>query len=88
LVPEDGEVVERTETKIVARWWNRCSTLEACKALGLHTREICRKAYHRLVQEFLSSLHPGLRFERNYEALRPCVPYCEEIIVLGNPSGE
>ena len=80
--PEDGEIVEHTETKMVTRWWNRCSTLEACKTLGLDTREICRKAYHRPVQEFLSRVHPGLRFERNYDALRPYAPYCEEIIVL------
>jgi hypothetical protein len=81
--PKDGEIVEQTERKVVTRWWNRCSTLEACNTLGLDTRVICRKAYHRPVQEFLSRVHPSLRFERNYEALRPHTPYCEEIIILG-----
>jgi hypothetical protein len=80
--PEDGEIVERTERRIVTRWWNRCSTLDACQALGLDTRQICKKAYHRPVQAFLTRLHPRLRFERNYEALRPYTPYCEEIITL------
>ena len=79
---EDGEIVEQTERRIVTRWWNRCSTLDACKKLGLDTRQICKKAYHRPVQEFLSRVHPKLHFERNYEALRPYAPYCEEIITL------
>ncbi len=81
-VPKDGEIVEHTEKRLVMRWWNPCPTLEACKKLGLDTREICQKAYHKPVQEFLKQIHPGLRFERNYERLRPHAAYCEEIIVL------
>jgi hypothetical protein len=82
-VPRDGVVVEATEGRWVTRWWNRCPTLEACCELGLDTREICRKVYHRPVQAFLERIDPRLRFERNYEALRPHAPYCEEIISLG-----
>jgi hypothetical protein len=41
-----------------------------------------KKAYHRPVQAFLSFLNPKLRFDRNYEALRPYQAYCEEIIAL------
>ena len=52
------------------------------QALGLDTRQVCRKAYHLPVQKFLSRVHPRLRFERNYEVLRPYAPYCEEIIIL------
>jgi hypothetical protein len=81
-IPEDGEIVEHSEGRLVMCWWNRCPTLEACVELGLDTRRICRAVYHRPVQEFLSKLHPGLRFDRNYEALRPHTPYCEEIITL------
>lgn len=81
-IPEDGEIVEHTDKKMVTHWWNRCSTLEACRELGLDTREICRKAYHGPVQAFLSRVHPKLRFERNYRALRPHATYCEEIIIL------
>lgn len=80
--PEDGEIVEQTERKIVTRWWNHCPTLEACQKLGLDTREICRKVYHKPVQVFLSKIDPRLRFERNYDALRPHTAYCEEIITL------
>ena len=58
-VPEDGEIVEFSDRRIVSRWWNPCPTLEACKKFGLDTRVICKKAYHRPVQEFLIQLHPG-----------------------------
>ena len=81
-VPRDGEIVERTEKRIVIHWWNSCPTLEACKKLGLDTKEICRKAYQKPVQEFLKHLNPRLRFDRNYENIRPHAVYCEEIIEL------
>ena len=80
--PADGEIVEQTDKKLVMRWWNHCPTLEACQALGLDTREICRKAYHQPVQTMLTQLDPRLTFERDYNALRPHAPYCEEIIAL------
>ncbi len=81
-IPQDGVVVAATERRWVMRWWNRCPTLEACRELGLDTREICRKVYHRPVQALLARIDPQLRFERNYEALRPYAPYCEEVISL------
>jgi hypothetical protein len=28
-IPRDGEIVERTEKRIVMHWWNSCPTLEA-----------------------------------------------------------
>jgi hypothetical protein len=34
------------------------------------------------VQEVLQKLDPRLRFTRNYAAIRPYAPYCEEIIYL------
>jgi hypothetical protein len=80
--PGDGEIVESTGERLVTRWWNHCPTLEACKKLGLDTREVCRKAYHQPVQVFLSRIDPRLRFERNYDALRPQAPYCEEMILM------
>jgi hypothetical protein len=81
-VPKDGMIVEQTGKRIIMRWWNPCPTLEACNKFGLDTRGICRKAYHRPVQEFLKHIHPKLRFDRNYENIRPHAAYCEEIIVL------
>jgi hypothetical protein len=81
-VPEQGEIVAVTASSLVTRWWNPCPTLEACRKLGLDTREICKKVYHEPVQVFLAQIDPRLRFARNYAALRPYVPYCEEIITL------
>lgn len=81
-LPRDGELVEANEGCIRVRWSNRCPTLEACKALGLDTREICRKVYERPVQLMLSRIDPRLRFVRNYAALRPSQAYCEESIEL------
>jgi len=81
-VPDDGEIVSQNRSEMVMRWRNHCPTLEACQKLNLDTREICQEAYHQPVQELLTRLDPRLRFERNYEALRPHTPYCEEIIVL------
>jgi hypothetical protein len=80
--PDEGEIVAQTGQKMVTRWWNHCPTLEACQELGLDTREICRKVYHQPVQVFLSKVDSRLKFDRNYEALRPQAPYCEEIITL------
>jgi hypothetical protein len=81
-VPVDGEIIEQNERRLVMRWWNPCPTLAACQQLGLDTREICRKAYQQPVQAFLMRIDPRLRFDRNYAALRPYQPYCEEIIML------
>jgi hypothetical protein len=81
-IPGDGEIVERTDRRMVMRWRNRCPTLEACQQFGLDTRVVCKKAYHGPVQAFLSRVDPRLRFDRDYEALRPYRSYCEEIITL------
>ena len=81
-VPKDGEVVDKTDKKMVMRWWNYCPVLEGCKKFGLDTRVVCKKAYHKPVQVFLSRINPRLKFDRNYDSIRPYTPYCEEIITL------
>lgn len=81
-VPKDGEIVEHTKKRLVTRWWNSCPTLDACRKLGLDTREVCKKAYQKPVQEFLGYINPRLRFNRNYDCIRPYTAYCEEIIEL------
>jgi len=81
-LPQDGEIVEESENKIVSRWWNPCPVLEACKALGLNTRVICKKAYEKSPQVFLSKIDPRIKFTRNYEKIRPHAEYCEETLEL------
>jgi hypothetical protein len=82
ILPQYGEIVEATPNRMVTRWWNPCPILEACKTLGADTRVVCKHAYHRPVDAFLARVDPRLRFERNYDVIRPHAPYCEEMILL------
>lgn len=85
--PQDGEIIEASASRLVMRWWNPCPTLEACMKLGLDTREVCRKAYQGPVQDLLTRVNPNLRFQRNYQAIRPYTPYCEEILTVVGTQG-
>jgi len=71
-------VIEENEYEIRWRSANPCPTLEACRQLGLDTRKICRGVYEKSTQTYLSAIDPELRFFRNYSAIRPYAPYCEE----------
>lgn len=77
---KDAKVVKKTDKILITRWHNFCPVLEACKALKLDTREICKKIYDRPNQIFLSRVNPRLAFRRNYKQVRPYSDYCEEII--------
>jgi tRNA(Arg) A34 adenosine deaminase TadA len=79
-------IVERTPTRLVIRSDNFCPTLEACRILGLDTREVCRRLTEGPTTALLRQIHPGLRFRRNDELLRPYAPFCEEMIEL-TPGG-
>lgn len=74
-------VVSETETEITWLSLNECPTLEACKALGLDTRQVCRAVYEKSTQAFVSQLDPQLRFLRSYEEIRPYSNHCKEMIV-------
>jgi hypothetical protein len=82
LNPGDAEIVERTPRRIVVRWKNHCPTLDACRALGIDTRFVCRRVYESTTQAFVEKVDPRLRFSRSYEAIRPHSEYCEETIEL------
>lgn len=74
-------VVRETETEIEWLSRNPCPTLEACGALGLDTRRVCRAVYEKPTQALLSRLDPELRFLRSYEEIRPHAEHCRERIV-------
>lgn len=78
----DAKIVKKTEDTIVTRWFNYCPVLEACKATGWDTRDICRRVYHRPNQVLLSAIDPRLVFDRDYSAVRPHGKYCEETITV------
>jgi tRNA(Arg) A34 adenosine deaminase TadA len=81
LSPDELPIMSETETEIVWHSVNPCPTLDAAKALGLDTRTVCRAAYEKSTQAFVSQLDPQLRFLRSYEEIRPYASHCHEMIV-------
>jgi len=81
LDPNELPVVSESPDEIVWLSRNRCSLLEACIALGLDTRKVCRPVNEKATQAFLSRINPQLRFHRSYEEIRPHTDYCKEKIV-------
>jgi tRNA(Arg) A34 adenosine deaminase TadA len=81
LSPADLPIVSETPQEIVFRSQNPCPTLAACRQLGLDTRKVCRSAYEKSTQAFLSRIDPQLRFLRSYSEIRPYTGYCLERIV-------
>lgn len=79
---EEAPIVDRQENKLVIHSENFCPTLEACKILGMDTREVCKKLNEEATQVLLQQIDSRLVFKRNYDALRPYKPYCEEMIIL------
>ena len=81
LERDELPVVSETENEIVWLSGNRCSLLEACIALGLDTRQVCRPVNEKATQAFFSRLDPQLRFHRSYTEIRPYAEYCREKII-------
>jgi tRNA(Arg) A34 adenosine deaminase TadA len=81
LAESDVPVVSESESEIVWASRNPCPTLEACRRMGLDTRLVCRGAYEKSTQAFLSAADPALRFLRSYEEIRPHAAACLERIV-------
>ncbi len=80
--PSQAPVAERSAGRIVFRSMNFCPTLEACVILGLDTRHVCRHSNTKSTDALVKRIDPRLRFDRNYERLRPSSEYCEEMITL------
>jgi tRNA(adenine34) deaminase len=81
LSPDELPVIRESGEEIVWSSQNPCPTLEALRELGLDTRVVCRAAYEKSTQAFVSRIDPQLRFLRDYSALRPAAPGCVERIV-------
>lgn len=82
ITSEEAPVIFKNETEIIFHSQNFCPTLEACKRLGLDTRDICKRLNEDATNRLIRLIDPRLRFSRNYEHLRPYSPYCEERITL------
>jgi tRNA(adenine34) deaminase len=81
LSEDELPIVSETEKEIAWLSLNRCPTLEACEALELDTRQVCRAVYEKSTQALVSQLDPQLRFMRSYEEIRPYSKHCKERIV-------
>ena len=77
-----AEIISRTSNRIVFHSKNFCPTLEACKILNLDTKYICKNYNENSTDELVKQIDKRLKFQRNYEKLRPDSDYCEEIIIL------
>lgn len=73
-------IVYRDSKRLVFHSTNFCPTLEACNILQLDTRQVCKLYSELSTDRLVKQVHPKLRFTRNYEKLRPCCAYCEEMI--------
>ena len=78
--PKEIKIIHDSQTKISWQARNFCPVVEACRRLGLETKEVCREVYQEPVQVLISRLNPNLFFSRNYDRIRPYAEYCEESI--------
>jgi tRNA(Arg) A34 adenosine deaminase TadA len=80
ITEAQAPVVAKSEHEVVFHSQNFCPTLEACRILGLDTRDICRKLNETATDLLVKQVNPRLEFSRNYQKLRPYTEYCEEKI--------
>lgn len=82
ISPKEAPIVQRNEKSIVFHSMNFCPTLEACRILGLDTRNVCKKMNEASTDRLLKQIDSRLCFSRNYDKIRPYFTYCEEAISL------
>ena len=73
------KIMEESEKRIVHHYDLPCSILDACLKLGLDTKKICKALHQKSVNTLMQLVDPRLRFDRDYEKIRPYVDYCVEI---------
>ncbi len=81
LKPADLPVISEDDEHITWQSANPCPTLDACIALNIDTRKVCREVYEKSTQAFLSQIDPQLRFIRDYQMIRPYADFCLESII-------
>ncbi len=81
LRAQDLPVLSESAGEITWSSRNPCPTLEACARAGLSTAVVCKGAYERSTQAFLSWFDPRFRFLRDYGEIRPRAAGCRERIV-------
>ncbi len=87
LSRDDLPVRSESATEISWSSRNPCPTLDACERAGLSTAVVCKGAFERSTQAFLSWFDPRFRFLRDYAELRPAAAGCAERIVRVDVEG-
>ena len=87
LDPRDIPIESESDVEITWSSRNPCPTLEACVRTGMSTAVVCKGAYQRSTQVFLSWFDPRFRFLRDYGHLRPSADGCRERIVRVDVEG-
>jgi len=78
----EAPIAEQSGDRIVFHSKNFCPTLEACKILDYDTRYICKNYNENSTDALVKQIDSRLKFDRNYDKLRPYSDYCEEMIIL------
>lgn len=78
----EAQIVEQSSSRIVFHSKNFCPTLEACKILDYDTGYICKNYNENSTDVLIKQIDSRLKFDRNYNKLRPHSDYCEEMIIL------
>lgn len=78
------DIVEQSEERIVHHYALPCSILDACEKLGLDTRKVCKALHQKSVNSLIQLIDPRLRFDRDYEKIRPDEDHCVEIFWFEN----
>lgn len=81
ITNEEAPIIKLESNRVTFHSMNFCPTLEACKILNLDTRYICKLYNENSTDSLIKQIDSKLRFERNYEKVRPHSEYCEEMIV-------
>jgi tRNA(adenine34) deaminase len=85
VTPAEAPILHQDDRRLTFGSKNFCPTLEACRILGLDTRIVCKQLTEKPTEMLVRQVDPRLRFQRNYETLRPHGAVCEESIVLHLP---
>ncbi len=86
IMPDEAPIVHKSKDRVIFHSRNFCPTLEACRILGLDTRQVCRLINENSTDILLKQIDSRLCFSRNYEKLRPYEAYCEEMISISDKS--
>ncbi len=84
---EDVEVVRLSEDELVTVSRNPCPILRLSLRLGLDTRYTCRVVSETVCRYVLERMDPRLRFERDYERIRPHSDGCLERVYVARGGG-